>query len=70
MARHDARIDKREGESHIGRVIGLPAWVKYCMPCALASVASEKKKGTRTLWIEKQWSCGLRFGRCGCEAKW
>lgn len=51
MTRFETRIDKREGESHIGRVIGLPAWVKYCMPHALASVASKR--------ILREY-CGLR----------
>jgi len=62
MTRCNTRRDKREGESHIGRVIGLPAWVKYFVPLALASVAS-KKKIRIILWIEEQCNPGLRFGR-------
>lgn len=42
MTRYNTRAGKMEGEGHVGTVIGLPAWVKYCIPHGLASVASKK----------------------------
>lgn len=51
MTRYDTRTDKK-GESHIGRAIGLSAWLKYCMPHALASVARKN--------IKLRAYCGLR----------